>query len=321
MERAARMRSAVLVAPRRFELREAPLPEPGPRQVRVRVEGCGVCGSNLPVWQGRPWFEYPQPAGAPGHEVWGRVDAVGQEVTWAAPGDRVAGLSGAGFADHELFDEDALVPLPAALDGVDVPGEPLACVMNVLRRAELRPGHTVAVVGIGFLGAGLVQLAAAAGARVIALSRRPYALEVARRMGASEALRLDEPEVEARVLALTGGEGCDRVIEVVGLQAPLDLAARLTRVRGRLVIAGFHQDGPRQVDMFLWNWRGLDVVNAHERDPAIYLDGMRQAVDAMASGRLDPAPLTTRYSLDQIDDAFRAMEERPDGFVKALVTP
>jgi threonine dehydrogenase-like Zn-dependent dehydrogenase len=112
------------------------------------------------------------------------------------------------------------------------------------------------------------------------------------------------------------------VIEVAGKQESLDLAGALTRVRGRLVIAGFHQDGPRQVDMQLWNWRGLDVINAHERDPAMYVQGVREAAEAVATGRLDPSPLYThRFPLDRIGDAFATAGERPDGFLKALVHP
>jgi threonine dehydrogenase-like Zn-dependent dehydrogenase len=94
----------------------------------------------------------------------------------------------------------------------------------------------------------------------------------------------------------------------------------LCRVRGRVVIAGFHQDGPRQVDMFLWNWRGLDVINAHERDPAVYLRGMQEAVDAVARGALDPSPLYTRYPLDRLADALDDTRDRPEGFMKAIVT-
>ena len=63
------------------------------------------------------------------------------------------------------------------------------------------------------------------------------------------------------------------MIEAVGKQWPLDLAAELTREGGRLVIAGYHQDGPRQVNMQLWNWRGFDVANAHERDPQVAVRG------------------------------------------------
>jgi threonine dehydrogenase-like Zn-dependent dehydrogenase len=73
--------------------------------------------------------------------------------------------------------------------------------------------------------------------------------------------------------------------------------------------------------MFLWNWRGLDVVNAHERDKRVYVDGVRRALNAMASGVIDPTLLLThRYPLDEIDAAFAATRDRPDGFIKAVVT-
>jgi threonine dehydrogenase-like Zn-dependent dehydrogenase len=89
-----------------------------------------------------------------------------------------------------------------------------------------------------------------------------------------------------------------------------------------LIIAGFHQDGPRSVNMFLWNWRGIDVINAHERDPRAYVAGMRAAVDAVAEGVLDPTPLYThRYALEDLGAALDATRTRPEGFMKALVTP
>src|SRR5690606_34552396 len=116
-------------------------------------------------------------------------------------------------------------------------------------------------------------LAAGAGARVVALSRRTTGLELAAARGATDLVRMDDHErVLESVADLTDRRLCDRVIECAGKQWPLDLAGSLTRERGTLVIAGYHQDGPRQVDMQLWNWRGLDVVNAHERDPVVYLE-------------------------------------------------
>jgi threonine dehydrogenase-like Zn-dependent dehydrogenase len=179
------------------------------------------------------------------------------------------------------------------------------------------------VLGIGFLGAVLVRLASRAGARVIAISRRQESLDLATRMGAGETIPMhDHWHIIERVRALTQGTFCDRVIEAVGKQWPLDLAAELTREGGRLIIAGYHQDGPRQVNMQLWNWRGFDVANAHERDPAVSVRGMREAVDAIERGLLDPAELIThRYPLDRLDEALNATRDRPGNFVKAVVIP
>ena len=110
------------------------------------------------------------------------------------------------------------------------------------------------------------------------------------------------------------------MIEAVGTQQSLDHATELTSERGRLVIAGYHQDGPRQINMQLWNWRGLDVINAHERDPLVYAEGMREAIAAAQSGLIDPQPLFTHtFKLEELAQAFETVERSPEGFVKALI--
>jgi threonine dehydrogenase-like Zn-dependent dehydrogenase len=99
------------------------------------------------------------------------------------------------------------------------------------------------------------------------------------------------------------------------------LAGELTGVRGRLVIAGYHQDGKRAVNLQQWNWRGFDVINAHERDPKQYVQGIRDAVDAVSCGRLEPASLYThQLPLESLPDAFGLAQQRPSGFFKALIT-
>lgn len=316
------MRVAIIAAPGKIEYRDAAIPDPGDRQVRVRLQGCGVCGSNVPVWEGRPWFEYPLSAGAPGHEGWGVVDAIGDSVTSVYVGDRVGVLSYHAFAEYDIADEQSVVKLPAELAGVPFPAEPLACAMNVLDRSDVRDGQTVAVIGVGFLGALLIQMMSRMGASVVAVSRRPAALQWAKRMGASAVLPLHSPDaVRQQIESLTEGRGCQRVIEATGHQGPLDLASELVAVRGTLVIAGYHQDGLRQVNMQQWNWRGIDVINAHERDPEIYTRGMQRAATAVASGELDPTPLLTdTFPLSQLDKALDAARDRPGEFMKALVS-
>jgi len=316
------MQACVIAGPGRACLQKVERPQPGPGEVLLRLEGCGVCASSLPLWEGREWFTYPQPPGAPGHEGWGRIAAVGEGVTGLAEGDRVAGLTYRAHAQYDIAKADALVKLPPALKGVAVPGEPLGCAVNIFRRSCIEPGQTVAIVGIGFLGALLTQLATHAGARVIAVSRRQYSLDFATTAGAAHAVPMDDHwRVLEQVKALTGGRWCERVIEATGLEWPLNLAGEMTAERGRLVIAGYHQDGMRQVNVQLWNWRGLDVINAHERDPRIYIQGMREAIELMVRGVLDPTPLYTHtLPLDRLGQALELTRTRPDGFMKALVT-
>ena len=230
-------------------------------------------------------------------------------------------LSQHAYAEYDMAGEECLVPIPDQLADQPFPGEPLGCAMNIFRRSGIEPGMKVAIVGIGFLGALLTRMARLAEAHVIAISRRPFSLDIARSMGTHELIAMDDHwKIIEQVKQATGGRFCDVVIECVGKQWPLDLASELTAERGRLVVAGYHQDGPRQVNMQLWNWRGIDVVNAHERDAKIYVRGMHDAICAIATGQIDPSPLYThQFPLSALAEALNLTCERPDGFVKALI--
>jgi threonine dehydrogenase-like Zn-dependent dehydrogenase len=277
--------AAVITRSREAHLMRAPMPDPSPGEVLVRIEGCGVCASNLPLWEGRPWFSYPLEPGEPGHEPWGVVEATGATVEAPSVGTRVTFLSERGFAEYAIAPAEHTV----AIGDGPFPGEPVACAINILRRSDLRPNVRVAVVGVGFLGSLLVLLGERLGMEVVPVRR--------------------DTDVSGPF---------DRVIECAGTQEALDRASALVGERGRLVIAGYHQDGPRRVDMQSWNWRGIDVVNAHERDPRVYVDAMREAVAL----DVDVEPLLThRFPLDRLDDAFEAARNRPPGFVKAWVAP
>jgi NADPH2:quinone reductase len=197
--------------------------------------------------------------------------------------------------------------------------------VNISRRAGVAEGDVVVVLGTGFLSALLLQLLRVPGTprprKVITVSRRRLSPEMADRLGVDESLTYED-DVHNRVGAETGGNMADVVIEATGKQRPLDLGAELTRVRGRLVVAGYHQDGPRTVNMQLWNWRGIDVINAHERDPQIYKSGMEEGVRLLAEGGLDLGPLITHtFPLSEINRAFATAEERPEGFLKSVVLP
>jgi len=315
------MQAAVITAPGAARVMQVPRPEAGPGEVVVRLEGCGVCASNLPLWQGRPWFSYPALPGAPGHEGWGRVQQVGPGVSGLREGDRVTFLSYNAYAQYDRVKADAAVKLPATLDGLPFPGEPVGCAMNVFRRSDIGPGQTVAVIGAGFLGAIVTALASARGARVIAISRRGFALDLARQYGAFETVVLDDHQrVMDRVRELAGDKGCDRVIEATGYQWPLDLAGELVRERGKIIIAGFHQDGARQVNIQLWNWKGIDVINAHEREAKVYMEGIRAGIAAVESGLFAIGELVTHaFGLEELALAYQALEQRPDGFLKGVV--
>ena len=188
-----------------FELVERPLPKPGPRQVRIRVQACGVCHSDASAKQGgMPQQVYPI---VPGHEIAGVIEATGADVVGWTVGQRVgagwfAGHCGhcescrrgrfmscrnmsihgvtrdGGYAEAVIADADALALIPDDLASVDA--APMLCAgvttFNALARCGARPGSVVAVVGVGGLGHLAIQFAAKMGFETVALSRGPESI-------------------------------------------------------------------------------------------------------------------------------------------------
>ena len=191
----------------------------------------------------------------------------------------------------------------------------------MFRRSGIRAGELVAVVGAGFLGSSSSPWPPGR-ARASWRCRGARPRSAGRARWAADAVPLRERAAAIEAARRSAGDRpFDVAVEAVGNQVALDVASALVREGGRLVIAGFHQDGLRSVDLGSWNWRALEIVNAHERDPRAQRDGVVAAAAAVAEGRLEPSALYARYPLERIGAAFQAMEERPDGFVKALVTP
>ena len=315
------LKAAVITAPETVKIEEKDLPEPDEGEVRVELKGSGVCASNIPVWEGRDWFDYPISAGEPGHEGWGVVDAVGEGVTGLEVGDTVTCLSYHAYATHDIAKAEAVVKLPDLLKTKPFPGEPLGCAMNIFNRSDIQKGQTVAIVGCGFLGLLLIQLAKSAGAKVIAVSRRSFSLEKAKEAGADFTVEMDDHhKIIEKVKSITEEKFCERVVEATGKEWPLNLSIEFTAERGKLIVAGFHQDGMRSVNMQMLNWRGIDMINAHERDQKEYINGIKKAISAIEKGEMDPFPLFThKFSLDEMETAYEHLTNRPDGFVKALV--
>lgn len=295
-------------------------PECGENELLVKMEGVGLCASNIPVWEGREWFEYPMAPGTPGHEGWGIIEEKGALVEGFEIGQRVAALQNNAFAEYITVPARDAVVIPPELDGIPFPGEPLGCLMNIFERADIHKGQTVAIIGLGFIGLGLVRLCQQKGAKVVALSRRDSSLKSA----ANEADLCIKMEDHYQIIDIinqfTEGKGCDRVIECTGKQWPLDLASEIIGNYGKLIIAGYHQDGLRNVNVQQWNWKAIDVINAHERDPLRYTQGIKSAIEAVKQGILNPEELLTHsFDFEQLSDALTVLTQCPEGFVKGYI--
>jgi len=314
------MEASVIEAPKQIRIVSTPLPEPGMEEVLVKLGGTGVCVSNLPVWEGRPWFSYPFEPGAPGHEGYGTVESTGSQVKGIVKGDRVALLSYHAYAEYDKTHMSNIVKLPESFDDIPFPGEPLSCAVNIIRRSAIQENQTVVVIGSGFIGCLLIQLLKHAGTEVIAVSRRESSLMFAEKSGADHLVRFREVWRAKEEISKLAPRGVQRVIEATGVQSGLDLATEIISEYGMLIIAGYHQDGIRNINMQQWNWKAIDVINAHERDPQKYISGLKDAIQLTEKGILRPGELIThKFDFRDINKAFDFLEQKPEGFLKGVV--
>ena len=304
----------------RFQEEQRPEPAPGPGELLLRMEACGLCASELDVFLGRnPWQQYPA---ALGHEVVGRVVATGPGVEGWREGDLVAAaLAGGGYAERLTVDAAVALPVPVELPPHLALAEPLACAVNSRATIAPAPDDRIVVLGAGFMALLLVQLLQAAAPQwLLVAARRPEARQLAIDLGATEAC---QPwEAQQRVHELTGGGGADVVIEATGSEEMLAIAASMLRPEGTLAIVGYHQGEGRRVPVHEWNWKALRLANCHYRSPGRLVDGARRGLALAARGALDLGRLVThRFPLSDVQRAFETAAGRPHGFVKAVILP
>jgi L-iditol 2-dehydrogenase len=313
------VRLAVLNAPQQIDVVDEPVREPAADEVLLRVASCGVCASELDMWQGKADIDYPR---FPGHEVSGTVERVGSQVESLAPGDPVAAwVTERGFAEYVPVKADycfpaGTVPLDLAL------AEPLACALNAVELAAPALGDDVVVIGAGFMGNLVQKLVQLKGPRhVIVADTRPDALERAAQLGATRTVNVVSESLADVVREATGGAGADVSFEVTGAQAALISLGEVTRMSGKVAIVGYHQGGMRELPLAAWNWMAFQIVNAHFRDIDTIMGGMRAGMRLLTSGRLALDDLVThRFALEDVNAAFAVAVEKPVGFVKATVT-
>lgn len=331
------MHVAELPGPRRpLRLAKRPIPQPGPGEVRVRIEACGVCGSDHFLQQGGFGAGVSFPI-VPGHEAAGRIDALGAGVTGFAPGDQVAlyyittppgdpwatagrpnisprlmrmGVDADGaFAEYAIRPVEALVrpPQPIPPEALAVLTDAVATPLHGLKRiARLQPGERLAVVGVGGLGSSAIQLGKAMGAQVIAVTRSPQRQALARRLGADAVVAADTEGSVAEVRALSGGFGADVVIQCAPSSKADEAAIAMGGPGGRVVLIGAALEpfSVRATEIF---WRELAVLGSRGFVP----DDIRDAIDLYLAGAVKVDHLVTMTR--PLEEAQAALDELTGG--------
>jgi NADPH2:quinone reductase len=303
-----------LDGPTALEVVDVPLPEAGPDTVLVDVHVAGVTFPE--VLQSRGEYQLkPELPFVPGSEVAGTVRSA-PEGSGLAPGQRVAAFPGLGaYAEVVAVPEVMVFPLPdrlSFLQGAALPMNYLTTHFGLVQRGRLREGETVLVHGAaGGVGTAAVQLAAALGARVIAVTSTPEKAEVARAAGAHETVLADG--FRDAVRELTGGAGVDLVVDPVGGDRFTDSLRSLGR-EGRLLVIGFTAGEIPQVKVNRLLLNNISVVGVGwgaywTRQPAYLQEQWAELLPLLEAGRLDPV-LGTTYALEDAAQALLELDER-----------
>lgn len=328
-----------------LRLRDVEKPHAGPGELLVRVEACGICGTDRHLFHG----EFPaRPPVTLGHEFTGIVEAVGPGVTSFRPGMRMTGDPNiacggcaqcrrgrvnlcekleaigihrdGGFANYVIVPQNQAYALPDDLDPLHGAFcEPLACCLHGVDLAGIRTGDTVVVLGGGVIGLLVVQLARLAGAaQVVLVTRSAEKRALAERLGATTSF---DPNASDPIEALVGKDGLlpgggDVVIECAGVRETVEQSPRLARKGGTVLILGVLPQGTKtEIEPFDILFRELRIIGSFV-NPFTHA----RAADLIASGTIEVAPLISRtLSLEEAVDAITSPARA--GEIRALICP
>lgn len=339
------MKSHVLTGVESLEMADNPKPEPGPSEVVVEVDACGVCMTDYHMYHGTFPVETPVTLG---HESAGTVESVGRDVDRIETGQQVAlypgvpcgqcrgcragnhnqcsNLIGIGaaadtvidgsFAEYVVVPKETVVPAPGLKSAVAALTEPLACCVHAVDRTSLETGDTVVIIGAGPIGLLLTQTFADAGASEIVVSepmdqRRHMAIEC----GADTVV---DPSSEDPVESIVSQTNTvDIAVEVVGATETITQARSVTSENGETLIFGVPPQGARvEVSPFEIYYNEMDILGTFGST----LGTTQRAVTLLQNDRIDASRLVTEeYNLSQLPQAFDQMERR-DG-LKKIITP
>ncbi len=300
-----------------LQWRETPTPEPKPGEVRIAIKAASLNFPDLLIVQGKYQFKPPLPF-VPGSEYAGVVDAVGEGVKHLKLGAPVAAIAGTGgFGTHACVDAARVLPLPPGFDIED--GAAFAFTYGtshhaLMDRAQLQAGETVLVLGAaGGVGTAALQIAKAAGAKVIAAASTDEKCALCTQLGADATLNYSTQDVRETLKALTGGKGPDVVYDPVG-GALAEPVFRSIAWRGRYLVVGFAGGGIPALPWNLALLKGASVVGVFwgdfvKREPQASAAGLMQLAQWYAQGKIKPV-LDRKLPMSEIRTAYERMGSR-----------
>ncbi|HEX9016461.1 MAG TPA: alcohol dehydrogenase catalytic domain-containing protein [Chloroflexota bacterium] len=312
-----------------LRLRDLPVPEPGPGEVLVKVAACGVCRTDLKILRGEippPIVNLPHTMG---HEIAGRIEALGPGVDGMSAGDRVVvyfyincghcemclkdrgnicmEIKRLGFELPGAYAEYVAVPASHVIPIGDLDFTQTAILPDAVavpyhairRQAKVEPGQDVLIVGVGGLGVHAVQIAKLEGARVIAADVDPERLDLARKLGADDTVDAAASGALEQVKSLTNGAGVDSVIEIVGTPETLAWTLPATKRGGRLIIVGYAPGRPWPVDTMAMHYNEWEILGSRTETKT----ELAEVVGLVRDGKLKPM-VSRKFALADANEAL-----------------
>lgn len=316
-----RTKTAVLTRPGTFEIQERDI-APKPDEVIVRVEVCGLCNWELNHFKGLIG-NCPMTLG---HEWAGIIVETGSETNRFKIGDKVTVLPDRleGFSQYAAVKEEYCFLLDENIDVKKAFLEPLKCVTTVLHAASPKAGDYGVIVGCGPMGLWCTQaLKGQLLAGLIAIDVDDTKLALAKKMGATAVINSRKEDAPQRIKELTDGHMADFVIEGTGLPALMEACADYLRNGpSRLCIMSYYENGMKDFDFRKFLDRGTTIYTPHPVSDPLPLDTARRAAALINNGSYHMDGIISHtFCLDEIQQAFQALSNKPGGFIKGVVYP
>lgn len=340
------MKAAIFHDPYKISVRsDVPRPQPGPDEVIVKVEACGICGSDMHLYRtnahrGPSLLRETSSGEIPGHEYSGTIVEVGAGVKDYRVGERVVGVTGGGgFAEYVPVPVNPyqLAKMPEAVSFEEAATtEPLADALQMVRLAAVQPGENVVVFGVGIIGLGVIQALRALNIpadKIVAVDVSDSRLEMAKTVGATAAINPRSQDLQAEIRDICGFTALEFphraqvpqvavVIDCAGyLQhmtgpAPLESALQMLQSAGGRIICFGAYEGRVTLDLMPLIDKQARIIGSMGYAPA----ELTQALQLMAQKKVDRARLISdRFPVERIVEAF---ETQGNGkAIKVMVTP
>ncbi len=319
-----KMDAAYMVEPRKAEIWQVEIGDPGPGEVQIEVKACGICAWDVYLFRGRSLKQpFPFPFG---HEAAGIVRKVGPGVTEFKPGDNVfcidGGASMAQFINFKTEYVGHLTGNPqTSEDFAYLIGEPAACVVSGLANIAVVPGANVVIIGMGYMGLLNAQLFSRSHiGSLTCFARDNYKLELAKEYGADYCYISDSEEGRKAIADIAANGGADIVVECSASQAGMDMAIEMVGAGGIISNFAWHRDN-RVVDGTAFHMKGIRFINTAPNLDRHFSDHVPQTARLMARGVFDQKKVITHImDYHQIQEMLTLAEARKDGYIKGVIT-